>query len=59
MKKMLAIICILILAFSFAAMAFTPPAELEDECVQTCIGGVLMICCPDNGGYDCWFEGPC
>lgn len=59
MKKLLAITCILVLCLTFTLTAFTPPAAASGPCIQTCLNGTLIVCCPTGNGWDCYWDGPC
>lgn len=59
--KRFVLIAALALVLSFAVgIIGSTTVDARPPCFATCINGTYWVCCPDGqGGYDCFWDGPC
>ena len=60
MRRTVSVALLAVFVMTFAVGVMVSTAEAEDPCIATCLWGYYLICCPDGqGGWDCFWGGPC
>ena len=57
MKRIIAMLFIVVFVVSFAIGALVSTAEAKPPCIATCINGTYWVCCPlPGGGWNCFWD---